>query len=1753
MRARVKLWTLAIIGGLGLMLLPVTFAACARAATAPLHKARAAAGAMPVRLPGHVLGVLARARRMPAVGAPGAPMTLTLTLRRDDQAGFERFLGAVYDRDSPEFHRFTTPRRLADRFGPSRRTYAALRDYLSARGLKVVETSTNRMTLTVRGSRAIVNRVLGTDVADYRDGKLNFYANSQDPVLPAALARHVQAIAGLSNFARPRAAQELETQAALSELDGLSNAFTLEDIFNTFLGPDGDLDKILDTANLLNSIAEFASASTVERAMNPPAYKLHTTPFICPLSPFLSGAGIALGPLYARLANAASVVLYFTPSCNPLTHNSSSAGAGPGAGAGTDARALSVRYPSAVPPPWSAVDGTGQTIGLVEFDTLQMSDVADYLALVGRPAAQINQVTQVHVNGGAAPGAEQDEALLDVDVSLMAAPGAKVVVYDAPGPAAAGSFQAVFNRMITDGVSIISNSWHYCEDQTTQADAASIDAILATAAAAGISVFNATGDSGSTCSDGSAATVSVPADSPHATAVGGTTLHLDPSGGYGSETWWDGSNSPIPSGQGGFGVSRFFARPAYQSGLNSQANRSVPDVSVNADPNQGIVICQASAGGCPSGSALGGTSSATPLWAAFQALLNQAAGTNMGFVNTAYYPLAATAAFHNAASMGSDFSHVGLGSPNLDALHLLAGGQNAGAADAGASQVTALVPAASLLSNATPPVVPDDGTTAIVRVQLFDINGNTAGGRSVSLAGNAGTQATITPASGVTSANDGSVVFTVKDLSPEVVTFTATDTSDSVTLATTAALNFTGPPPTAGGVNANPTSIAADGASTATITVTLQDSLGRGVPGKQISLAQGTAHSIIQGPSPSLTDAGGKIQFTVTDSTSETVTYSALDVTDAALAVPGSAQVTFGAGVGGTPPCASMPSLQVAPGYSVTSYATGFVQNGACEGPVGLALSAAGELYVGSFATGGLYHFHGGGGTAQPATSITPTPSPLAGDRLSGLAFSKDGQHLYAALQASSELVELDPGTGAVLRLVAYLTNPTGVAVDPISGDVFVSEAGSVGFDAVIERVANPQAATPVVTDYVTNFYYADGITFAPDGTLYAAAGGAIYRIAGTNVATPGAPVKIAAIPQADGIAVETGPANSQATALFVNDNAGNMTKVDLTQTPAALSTVFTGGSRGDFVAVDANGCAYVTQSDQVLRLTNADGSCSLSTSSAALLSAPALVMSPAIAAPNPALGTSQTLTATFKNLTVAPGTPVYFLVTGANPQVKQVRSDANGAATFTYSATAPGVDVVVASASVPLGTPPTATSLASGTARVTWTAGPHTTFLSLNLSPRGGTPGKAVTVVGSLFDLSLKPIAAADGQLVNFAIGSSTCSATTGANGSASCSLMPAQSGAATLRATFAGTTSLQATAAAAGFSVLAAAAPPPTVTIGVSPATIAAGAAATVTWASTDSSSCTASGAWSGAEAVSGAQVETPAAPGSYTYTLTCSGAGGTAAASAVLSANLVPVVVTARSGGGALDARWLLLLGALVLCRVLLQWRSARLSGSLFVLCMIGCLGSLGAHAQSVGDPGESDGLLNRLYVGARVGAMPLELNAADIDRGLAARGYPNARASAQASGIGATYYVGFDLTRRLDLELGFTHRQETVARVSGTVASADAVAPLLHATTDVLRGYGSIYAISLRWHQRLGARFALDSRLGAFAWDTTVTATAGGSRIRSTHGGGGATAGVGVSYRVWRDLEIGLGADYFHGTPRNVATLYGGTLEWRFGAH
>ena len=832
-------------------------------------------------------------------------------------------------------------------------------------------------------------------------------------------------------------------------------------------------------------------------------------------------------------------------------------------------------------------------------------------------------------------------------------PATTYVVYDAPNGT---SFGTMFTAMMDDGDTVISNSWSDCEDQMSLADAQGIDTILQSAAAGGISVFNGSGDSGTTCLDGSANTIGVPADSPHATAVGGTSPAPGPGLTYGSETWWNGVGHTPPTGQGGYGVSKFFAAPAYQGGLSGSTMRSVPDVAIDADPVQGLQICQADLGGCLSGRRFGGTSMAAPEWAAYAAALNAMLGANLGNANLRLYPLANTNAFHSAASLGSDFAHVGLGSPDFLQLRMGLTGLTPGAASPSLSVAFAGG------SNADGSAPADGVTTALAQAVLTDANGFPVSGKTVSLTPAAGS-ATITPPSAVTD-NDGAVAFSITDSNIEDLTLTAKDTTDDVTVAQQASLSFVTPPAASAGFTALPATVTADGITPADITVTLKDSLGRPSPGKLVQINQTGGNSIIGGPNPPVTNGSGMIEFTAVDSNDETITYSAVDVTDGNTPLPETGTVTFDSSP--EPGCSN--TEIAAPGFVAVPYATGFLSAdfsfggigySGCPGPYGLAFDPSGNLFVADLVNGNLYKFPPGGGVANNSTLVG-----TVGPSLAGLVFDSSG-HLFAARNATTgdyttgAVIQLNPANASVIQTLATIPCAEPLSIDPLSGDLFTDDAcGGGGTNTSLWRIASP-ATSPTLSVYATLPSAPNAnIGFAPNGTMYVFVNSQIVQVTGTNGPNP--PV-VTTIPSIAlyylGLLAYGSQTNGDAQYLIanlppntgVNPNVPSTTSVvDLTTSPPSIgATIIANGGGGNMIT-GPDGCVYMSLGGGgVWKITDTTGACHYTGTPA-----PSISLTPTTLASNPQQGTPQTFTARFHNVTVADGTSVLLGVTGANTEV---------------------------------------------------------------------------------------------------------------------------------------------------------------------------------------------------------------------------------------------------------------------------------------------------------------------------------------------------------------------------------------------------------------------------------------------------------------------------------------------------------------------
>jgi subtilase family serine protease len=303
----------------------------------------------------------------------------------------------------------------------------------------------------------------------------------------------------------------------------------------------------------------------------------------------------------------------------------------PADGSGTSGTYMGYDFRAAYVPGVS-LTGTGQTIGLVQFDGYYASDIAAYESAAGLPNVTL---TNVYLDGfDGTPSTNEDfvvEVSLDIEMSISMAPGlSKVILYEA-GPD--GIPNDILNKMATDNQARqLSCSWGWGGGPDTNADQ-----ILQQMGSQGQSFFAASGDSDAYYT--STSTI-LPADDPDLTSVGVTTLTTTgPVGAYVSETVWNSALNGIGSSGG---ISTSYPIPDWQRGVDMTRNggsttmRNLPDVALTAD-NVDVIANNGTDYGDLGG--VSGTSCAAPLWAAFIALVNEQAGTNgpVGFINPAVY------------------------------------------------------------------------------------------------------------------------------------------------------------------------------------------------------------------------------------------------------------------------------------------------------------------------------------------------------------------------------------------------------------------------------------------------------------------------------------------------------------------------------------------------------------------------------------------------------------------------------------------------------------------------------------------------------------------------------------------------------------------------------------------------------------------------------------------------------------------------------------------------------------------------------------------------------------------------------------------------------------------------------------------------------------------------------------------------------------------------------------------------------------
>src|SRR6266851_92841 len=537
---------------------------------------------------------------------PVTRMLLLLQRSEEQETALRQLMEEQQSKNSPNYHAWLTPEQFGKQFGPADADVQAVTDWLRSHGFQVSKVSKGRTIIEYSGTAGQIRNAFGTEIHRYNVKGEEHFANVSDPQIPAALSPVVRGVVSLHNFRPKSCIHNAGTFRRNAKTGEVKPAFTFTDVNGTFyaVGP-----------------ADFAKI-----------YNINTTT--------ATGAGQSIAIVGQSNINLQDVA---------------------------DFRNV-FGLPANVP----QVILNGPDPGLVSGDETESDLDVEWAGAVAQQAQIIFVTTQT----------SQTDSVAGVDASAV------YIVDNNVAPVLSESYGACETNLGTSGNAFYNSLWQ-------QAAAEGITVVISAGDNGSAGCDPAPAPANQNAATKGLA-VSGFASTPFNLALGGTdfddannqvtfwttantsTTPPVPASalGYIPETTWNDScartatagnlsgicttvnsnGTDLVAGSGGSSsIYKGSLKPSWQTGLGD-ANRDIPDVSLFSSDGQNksfYIVCEADQDitgdtGCSltkftstapfhDFQAIGGTSAATPTFAAMIALINQVKGPRQGNANYALY------------------------------------------------------------------------------------------------------------------------------------------------------------------------------------------------------------------------------------------------------------------------------------------------------------------------------------------------------------------------------------------------------------------------------------------------------------------------------------------------------------------------------------------------------------------------------------------------------------------------------------------------------------------------------------------------------------------------------------------------------------------------------------------------------------------------------------------------------------------------------------------------------------------------------------------------------------------------------------------------------------------------------------------------------------------------------------------------------------------------------------------------------------
>jgi subtilase family serine protease len=548
---------------------------------------------------------VASARSLGSVD-PSTVMDVSIWLKPHNKAGLDALASSLYNPDSPHYRHWLTKAEFIAKYAPTPAEANTVKEFFTANHLKVVKVGPDNFYVRATGTAAAVSSAFHVSLNNYEVNGKTVRANSEDPYVSGEAAALVGSVAGLDSleYSHPLVTRAT-TRKPITTPPGVSTALATPAVTSAISS------SVFNSDCFPGKVTEsFTTDGSIPKATYT-GNEYTTNPSGCGYTPANIRAAYNLNALYAE------------------------------------------KY-----------DGTGQTIVILDWcgSPTITQDANAFSAQFGLPKLTSKNFSIIYTPTPSYCASPDPEINIDVEWAHAIAPGANIDLVVPPSASFQDVDEGFFYAVDYQLGNVISGSYGSEELYTPTSVLITEDLISETAAVLGISANFSSGDDGDFTFDDplySQASVSAPADSPYATAIGGISLALNSNNSIAWQSGWgtnenllavEGEVADPPAGNGYFnfgsggGESAFFFKPSFQSKIKG-TYRQLPDISWLADPFTGAYIAISEPGVIPElqYTVYGGTSLACPMFSALWAIANQEAGAPLGQAAPYLYKLPAKA------------------------------------------------------------------------------------------------------------------------------------------------------------------------------------------------------------------------------------------------------------------------------------------------------------------------------------------------------------------------------------------------------------------------------------------------------------------------------------------------------------------------------------------------------------------------------------------------------------------------------------------------------------------------------------------------------------------------------------------------------------------------------------------------------------------------------------------------------------------------------------------------------------------------------------------------------------------------------------------------------------------------------------------------------------------------------------------------------------------------------------------------------